>query len=127
MDDNAQPTNENILVVDDQPGVRFLLREILEEEGYGVELAKSGMEALDKLSAMTPELILLDMKMPGLNGLETIEQIEIPGLREKVVLMSAYGDNDLINKAMELGVVFHIRKPFDLQEIKDLVKKAIGR
>ena len=72
---------KKILVVDDEENIRFLYKEELEEEGFIVELAKSGEEALEKLSLFRPDLITLDIKMPGMGGIEVLKRIRECGSR----------------------------------------------
>src|SRR4030043_929808 len=83
---------KRILVVDDEEGIRLLYKEELEEEGYEVELAAGGEEALQKLKRSKPDLITLDLKMPGMGGLEVLERIREQDKELPVVICTAYGD-----------------------------------
>lgn len=116
----------NLLIVDDQAGVRRFLSEAFTAEGYNVETASSGIEAIKKASAKLPSLILLDVKMPVMSGLETLE-----GLRQidpdiPVVMMTAYGELDIIAEAKKRGVKCYINKPFDLNEVRYLVRGLLA-
>lgn len=111
-----------LLVVDDQAGVRRLLSEALCDEGYKVETASSGPEAIKMISAVNPYLILLDIKMPVMNGLETLEEIRKIYPDVPVVMMTAYGELDIVFEAKKRGVKHYINKPFDLNEVRYLIK-----
>jgi len=112
----------DLLIVDDQVGVRRLLYEAFRDEGYRVEMASSGMEAIKKVSISVPSLVLLDIKMPGLNGLETLEELRKITPDIPVVMMTAYGELDIIAEAKRKGVQHYINKPFDLDEVRYLIK-----
>lgn len=112
----------DLLIVDDQVGVRRLLYEAFRDEGYRVEMASSGMEAIKKVSLSIPLLVLLDIKMPGLNGLETLEELRRINPDIPVVMMTAYGELDIIAEAKRRGVQHYINKPFDLDEVRYLIK-----
>ena len=117
---------ETILVVDDQPGVRRLICEALLDAGHLVEQASSGMEALKRLAQKKYQLILLDIKMPGMNGLETLNEIRKVDSGIPVVMMTAYGELDILERISGKGVN-HISKPFDLNELRSLVDNVISR
>jgi len=115
-----------LLIVDDNAGVCRLLFELFSDEGYIVETAQNGAEALKKVSARTPSLILLDVKMPGMNGLETLDKIKklVPDI--PVVMMTAYTELDTVMAAKDDGLIQHyMSKPFDLNEIRRMVKEIL--
>lgn len=103
-----------VLVIDDQPGIRRLLVEVLTEEGHLVVAASNGYEGLQKAKECQPQLILMDMKMPGMDGIETLRELKKAGLGDKVIMMTAYGELDLVNQAREIGAYDYITKPFDI-------------
>lgn len=111
---------KRILVVDDEEGIRLLFKEELEEEGYEVELAEGGEEALKKLRTSKPDLVTLDLKMPGIGGLEVLERIREEDKDLPVVICTAYGDykRDLTTWASDAYVV----KSSDLTELKEVIK-----
>ncbi|WP_066634075.1 response regulator [Desulfolucanica intricata] len=111
-----------LMIVDDQAGVRRLLYEVFCDEGYRVDLAASGPEALKKAAQLRPEIILLDMKMPGMNGLETLKELKKVACEATVVMMTAYSELDFVMQARELGVKHYINKPFDIDDIRSLIK-----
>jgi len=113
---------DSILIVDDQAGIRHLLLEALSNEGYRLEIAASGPEALKKISDRGPSIVLLDIKMPGMNGLDTLEELRKIAPETTVVIMTAYGELDIITEAKKMGVQHYIVKPFDLNEVRYLIK-----
>jgi len=113
---------KKVLVVDDQFGIRVLLQEVLTQEGYNVFLAPNGQTALEIVRTEEPDLILLDMKIPGMDGLEILHNIRKMEFQTKVIMMTAYGELDLIQEAMEMGALSHFTKPFDIDELRQVVK-----
>ncbi len=114
-----------ILVVDDQYGIRALLYEILLKDGYHIFQAANGAEALKIVDKETPELVLLDMKIPGMDGLEILRRIKEDDPEIGVIMMTAYGELNLINQAMELGAITHFSKPFDIDDVRNVIKENI--
>ncbi|MTI80628.1 MAG: response regulator [Firmicutes bacterium] len=118
------PKQHKILIVDDQMGIRILLKETFSEE-YQVELAENGNQAIKKVKQFQPSIILLDMKMPDLSGVETLHLIRELNITVPVILMSGFDEFDIINKTKGLEQVHYINKPFDLEEIKMMVKELL--
>lgn len=116
---------EIILVVDDQPGIRRLLTEVLAENGYVAESAANGYEGLQKAKELNPALVLMDMKMPGMDGIETLRELRRSGLTTKVVMMTAYGELDMISEAKELGAIAYVTKPFDIVSLCQLIQQNV--
>ncbi|MDI6878148.1 MAG: response regulator [Desulfitobacteriaceae bacterium] len=114
-----------ILVVDDQLGVRRLLYETFRENQHDVKIAANGMEALELAKTFNPDLILMDMKMPGMSGIETLRQMRAMNLMTQVILMTAYGDLHNMTQAEELGIIHYLTKPFDLFELRDKVAEIL--
>ncbi|PLV56342.1 response regulator [Thermotoga sp. SG1] len=115
---------KKILVVDDEPNMRELLREELEEEGYEVETAENGEEALKKFSTGDYDLMILDIEMPGMNGLEVAGKIREMKKDARIVLLTAYSHyrSDLSSWAADEYVV----KSFNFDELKEKVKKLLS-
>ncbi len=120
-------TKPKLLVVDDQKGVRRLLLEAFLEDEVEVQLAGTGQEAIDLARQFDPDLILLDMKMLGMNGLEALGEIRKFNNEVAVIMITAYGELEKVAEAMKLGITEYITKPFDILELKVLVKKVISR
>jgi two-component system response regulator (stage 0 sporulation protein F) len=117
--------SKKILIVDDQFGIRVLLQEVLSQEGYEVFQAPNGSIALEIVETNTPDLILLDMKIPGMDGLEILRNIRKMGIDTKVIMMTAYGELDLIQEAREMGALAHFTKPFDIDELRQAVNAQL--
>jgi two-component system response regulator (stage 0 sporulation protein F) len=117
----VEKSKGKILVIDDQPGMRKLLQQVLTEAGYQTEAACDGKDGLAKVKAEQPELILVDMKMPGMTGLEFVESIRAGELFTPVVLMTAYNDFELLKRAKKAGVDRWLIKPFNMDELLELV------
>lgn len=118
--------NHTILVVDDQMGVRRLLFEAFQEEGYKVDMAANGPDALEKINQVRPDIVLMDMKMPGMSGLEVLREVKKQDKDLKIILMTAYGELEIVAEAMALGVTEYVTKPFDINEVRELVRKALA-
>ncbi|GAE31278.1 MULTISPECIES: response regulator [Halalkalibacter] len=114
-----------ILVVDDQYGIRVLLSEILQKDGYVMSDAANGAQALKLVEKDRPDLVLLDMKIPGMDGLEILRRIKEHDESIRVIMMTAYGELNLINEAMSLGAVTHFAKPFDIDDIREVIRKTL--
>ncbi|MEA2022502.1 MAG: response regulator, partial [Candidatus Caldatribacteriota bacterium] len=114
-----------ILVIDDEQNIRKMLIRVLSPEGFIVKEADNGLEALKRLQKESYSLVLLDLKMPGLNGIETLKKIRENDLNLPVIMMSAYGSIHEAVEAMKLGALDYLIKPFDIEELKIMIKRAI--
>ncbi|HIJ77744.1 MAG: response regulator [Desulfobulbaceae bacterium] len=115
---------KKILLVDDEDSIHLLYREELEEEGYEVHSALSGEEALGKLKIISPDLVILDINMPGMNGIDALRQIKESNPNLPVILSSAYQEfkQDLSTWASDDYIV----KSANLDELKAAVKKHLS-
>jgi len=109
------------LVVDDEPEVRRLLRDFLSDRGYEVLLAADGLEALESLGAHRPDLVLLDIAMPEMDGVEALKQITTIDPAVRVIMVTANTDISLTSRLLALGAVDYIPKPFDLDYLEQAV------
>ncbi|GIN90825.1 sporulation initiation phosphotransferase F [Siminovitchia terrae] len=116
---------EKVLIVDDQFGIRTLLNEVLQKEGYEIFQAANGLQALSVTEQYAPDLVLLDMKIPGMDGLEILKKMKEINSDIKVIIMTAYGELDLIEQTKKLGALAHFSKPFDIEEIRSAVKNYL--
>jgi two-component system response regulator (stage 0 sporulation protein F) len=101
------------------------MSETFKEEGLTVETASNGQEAIEKIPQFAPDLVLLDMKMPGMNGLETLREIKKNNPGQLVIMMTAYEELEVVAEAIKLGIKEYITKPFDINELKDMVFEAL--
>jgi CheY-like chemotaxis protein len=113
-----------ILVVDDEENIRLLFKEELEEEGFEIDLASNGPEALDKLKKGQFDLIVLDIKMPGMDGIQALNEIKNANKDQRVILCSAYGEfkQDFSSWISDGYVV----KSADTRELKQTIKNVLG-
>lgn len=114
--------DKKLLVVDDQFGIRVLLKEVFEKDGYETFDASNGKLALSIIEKEKPDLILLDMKIPGMDGIEILREIQNRQIQVNVIMMTAYGELEMINEAKSLGAMTHFSKPFDIDEVRDKVR-----
>ncbi|MFB6466257.1 response regulator [Cytobacillus sp. Hz8] len=114
-----------ILIIDDQFGIRILLNEVLQKEGYTTFQAANGVQALDIVKTHAPDLVLLDMKIPGMDGIEILKRMKIIDPEIRVIIMTAYGELDMIQEAKDLGALTHFAKPFDIDDIRGAVRKYL--
>jgi DNA-binding response OmpR family regulator len=111
-----------VLVVDDDPDILDALAEILEVEGYEVQRARNGREALQRLEQGLPDLVLLDLMMPVMDGWEFARSLA-PGARPPIIVLSA--DRNVSVKAKEIGALGWLAKPFELTELLAAVRGAV--
>ncbi len=114
-----------ILVVDDEPAILDALSYNLGNEGYQVLAVDSGERAVAKAREEKPEVVLLDMKMPGMDGIETLRQIRDFDKESSIIILTAYGTMENVVKAMRLGAYDYISKPFHLEKLKSLIKESL--
>jgi two-component system response regulator HydG len=116
----------NILVVDDIKSIRLTLGGILEDEGYNVVLAENGYQAIEAAKRTPFDLVFMDIKMPGINGVQTFREIKKINPEAVVVMMTAYSVEDLIRESLEEGAYAVVYKPFDIDDIVSVIDSALG-
>ncbi|MFP4086003.1 MAG: sigma-54-dependent transcriptional regulator [Desulfobacteraceae bacterium] len=116
---------KTVLVVDDEGSILQSLEGILSDEGYETVCVKSGTEALDKIEEAIPDLVLLDIWMPGLDGIKTLEKIKQAHPYVQVVMMSGHGNIETAVKATKMGAYDFIEKPLSLEKLLLAVKNAL--
>jgi len=116
---------QRILVIDDDKLIRWSLSQRLSKEGYEVETAEFGREGLDKFRDFTPDLTLLDLKIPDLDGMEILKKIKTLDEGTLVVVITAFGEIDSAVSAIKLGAYDYIKKPFNVDEMMHLIRKAL--
>ncbi|MBQ3382017.1 MAG: sigma-54-dependent Fis family transcriptional regulator [Bacteroidales bacterium] len=113
-----------ILIIDDEKSIRLALKDILDDEGYEVDLAEDGKSGLEKAVAGKYDIIFCDIKMPGMDGLETLEKMVAEGVESAIVMISGHGDIDTAVKCIKAGAYDFVPKPLDLNRILITIKNA---
>jgi nitrogen regulation protein NR(I) len=116
---------ETILIVDDDKSIRYSLKRMMEEK-YSILTAQNGKEALDRVKESSPDLIIMDIKMPGRNGIDVLKEIKLIDPKSLVIIMTAYGTTETAIEAMKYGAYDYILKPFPILRMKELVGKALA-
>ncbi|MFA5354380.1 MAG: sigma-54 dependent transcriptional regulator [Thermodesulfovibrionales bacterium] len=117
--------NPKILVVDDERFITWSLKQHLEKEGYEAVSAESGEEAIELFKEEIPDIVILDIHLPGISGLETLEAIKKINKDVIGIIITAHGDIETAVSAIKLGAYDFVEKPFDLNRISVLIKKAL--
>ena len=117
----------NILIVDDDRSLRKMLAFVLAKEGYRVEEAVNGVDALKKLKGRTFDLVISDIRMPDLNGIELLKKIKTHDQDLPVIMITAYATTNDAIEAMKLGAEDYIMKPFSLDELKIIITKSLHK
>jgi len=119
---------DHVLIVDDEPNVAFFLSKALErrEQGYRVSIAQSGEEALEVLNNKPVDLLVTDLRMPGISGLELIRWVRASSPSTRTILITAYGNDEVEEAARRLEAYRYITKPFDISDFTEAVQGALG-
>jgi len=118
---------KKVMIIDDDKNIRMTLKKALTKGDFKVETAKNGEKALEKLKKKEFPVILLDMKLPGKDGIEVLKEINELDYPCKVIMITGYGSIDSAVETMKLGAVDYLRKPFKPEEITNLVNKVFAR
>lgn len=119
----------SILIADDEPNIVLSLEFVLQEEGYAVRVARDGVEALEAIAAQLPDLVLLDVMLPRMNGFEVCQRIRSrPEWRPlRVVMLSAKGREVEVQKGLALGADAYVTKPFAIKDLLAEVQRQLAR
>jgi len=117
----------SVLIVDDEKNIRLTLAMALETLNLQVEMAAHGEEALQKLAEKSYDLILLDMRLPGLDGMEVLGRVVKTWSQSKVIVITAYGSSEMAVGAMTLGAVDFLPKPFDPEDVRKTVTRILDQ
>ena len=120
MDDCAK-----ILVVDDEPTICNMMTVFLTQIGYQVRTVNSGEEAIATFNADPPDMVLLDISMPGMRGIDVLQQMKSQKANCGIIMLSAYGDDQTIQEAMDMGAYCYIQKPMELMDLKTCLEKLL--
>jgi len=125
MRKKIESDQRNILVVDDDKSVRTTFSSVLRKEGYRVTAVENGYEAIKAIAEESFDLALVDLRMPGLDGIEVLERIKSRRPKTRVIIYTGYGSVTTAVEAMRKGAADYLNKPFSPQELKAGVKKAV--
>jgi DNA-binding response OmpR family regulator len=120
---------KTIMIVDDSRTIAWIVRETLERQGYNVRCAYSGQEALEWLDRQTPDLVILDVMMPNMDGLEVLAKIKGSPKTSlvSVIMLTSNSDHDDVLKGYRLGADYYIIKPFKQSELLHGIELVLGR
>ena len=118
-------TRESILVIDDEPGVRSMLEAILRDEGYGVSAVGTGEEGVTAATGRAFDALLLDVWLPGIDGIETLSRLKAQGVDAEVVMISGHGTIETAVKATKLGAFDFVEKPLSLEKTLLVLRNAL--
>jgi len=116
---------KTILVVDDAAFMRMMIRDILEREGYVIQEAVNGRDAIEKYKESNPDLVTLDITMPEMDGVEALREIRRLDPAARVLMVSAMGQQKMIVDALESGATDFLVKPFQPTKVLETVKKCL--
>src|ERR1051325_6209062 len=116
---------DKLLLIDDEPDVQYSFRRILDPASIELSTASSGEQGLALIPKLKPDLVIMDVRMGGLSGLETLRRIRESDGKLPVIIMTAYGTTQTAIEAMKLGAYDYLLKPFDVPRLKQLVFDAL--
>ena len=118
---------KNILICDDAAFMRMMIKDILTKNGYNVAgEAENGLRAVDKYKELSPELVLMDITMPEMDGIQALKEIKKLDAGAKVIMCSAMGQQAMVIESIQAGAKDFIVKPFQAERVIEAVKKVIG-
>jgi DNA-binding NtrC family response regulator len=117
----------NILVVDDLRNMRLTLGGVLEDKEHRVVIVENGYQAIEEVRRNHFDAIFMDIRMPGINGVETFREVKKIAPKVAVIMMTAYSVEDLLKEALEEGAYTCIHKPFDMEKVLTLVDKIVKK
>jgi DNA-binding response OmpR family regulator len=118
--------SQKVLIVDDERNIRLTLKGALEAVGLEVDAVFQGEEALQKLAEKFYDLMILDLRLPGMDGLAVLRHVTDRFADTKVIIITAYGTVEAVVEAMKLGAVDFLQKPFEPQEVREIVGRVLA-
>ena len=115
-----------VLVIDDEPGIRDLLHQLLRRKGHDVVLAESGQNGLEFFRRFRPDVIVLDLKMPGMDGLTVLQQVRSLDPKQPVIILTGAGTPETEQQVRALGVTEFVEKEFSLHLLGDSLKRLLN-
>ncbi len=110
-----------MLVVDDEEYICEILHEFLSLQGYQVDTAANGEDALKKYEADRPEVVLLDIRMPGIGGIDILRRIKEIDSRVGIIMLSAFGDEETVNEVLQMGADYYLQKPVEFERLMEIL------
>lgn len=118
---------KNILIVDDAAFMRMMIKDILTKNGYNVAgEAENGAKAMEKYNELKPDLVLMDITMPEVDGIQALKNVKASDPNAKIIMCSAMGQQAMVIEAIQSGAKDFIVKPFQADRVLEAVKKVIG-
>ncbi len=114
-----------ILIVDDDKLVRWSLIEVLNKNGYEATSTETGEEAINKIEDVKFDLVITDLRLPGIGGFEVLNRVKEINPSTKVIMITAYGSEGVANEAREKGAELFVNKPFEINRIREEVKEIL--
>ena len=115
---------KKILIVDDDEDIVTIISKMLQGEEWDVKAVYNGVEALEKVSSFKPDIILLDIMMPEMSGIEVLKKIKKSNPDTRIIMITAFGDIETYLDSMEFGAFEYINKPFETQELLQMIQKV---
>ncbi|PIU42297.1 MAG: hypothetical protein COS99_01035 [Candidatus Omnitrophica bacterium CG07_land_8_20_14_0_80_42_15] len=125
--DPGPKTNKKILIIDDEPQLVESIAVRLKASGYAVSTAPDGVSGINKFKEAEPDLVILDIMMPGLSGLDTLRELKQLNSGVPVIMLTAYGTPQSAIESLRLGAYDHLAKPFNSETLLEIVKKALQK
>src|SRR5688500_2433091 len=117
----------NVLIVDDEESICWGLSRLLQSEGHEASVASSAEEALARIAESPPDLIVMDVRLPGMDGLAAMRQLRAQGDKVPIVVITAFGNLETAVGAMKAGAIDYLPKPFDLEQAATVIRRALSR
>ncbi|MFN8009020.1 MAG: response regulator [Terriglobia bacterium] len=119
--------NKDVLIVDDEPQMLIAMNDTIKRDGLSIVTASSGVDALDRLKNEQFRLVITDLRMPVITGLDLLREVKSSSPRTQVVLVTAHGSVSNAVEAMKLGAFDYLLKPFSTTDLKGVVQRAIKK
>ncbi|MBI5476699.1 MAG: response regulator [Ignavibacteriales bacterium] len=116
---------QKILIVDDEDTLRILVKAELEERGFAVDDAPDGETALQKMESVRYDLIILDIMMPGIDGMEVLRQLREKNLADKVIMLTGVNELKIARDSLELGATDFLTKPYEFKTLLACIERAM--
>ncbi len=116
-----------VMIIEDDEEMRSLLRDFFEEEGFETDSVDNGVDALEKLSGDHFDLVITDIRMPGLTGLDILPTIRKLSPEIPIIVMTAYGSDDVRHRSLERGATIYLEKPIHLSRLRTVIREMVSR